>query len=169
MAMGDIAPQNTEPEVLQRFQAKIDAYMELHRRLEKESPPLQKADDPERIQASQKALAAKLRAERRNPVQGAIFTPETRTIFRRRLRRELDGPNGVELRKAIYDDAPSRIPLRVHAEYPPGWPVASVPPSILAALPPLPDDLAYRFVGPDMILLDVHANLIIDFIRDAIR
>jgi hypothetical protein len=102
-------------------------------------------------------------------VQGAIFTAETRTVFRRRLRALLQGPKGAELQRAMKDDAPSPIPLRVHAEYPAGWPLGSVPPEILASLPKLPDDLAYRFVGNTMILLDVHANLIIDFIPDAIR
>lgn len=159
----------TEREVLQKFQSQIDAYMALHNRLEKESPPLTGADDPEQVRASQKALAAKIRAARRNPAPGAIFTPETRTVFRRILRRELQGPLGAELQRALKDDAPPRILLRVHAEYPASWPVASVPPRILAILPKLPEDLDYRFVAYDMILLDVHANLIIDFIRDAIR
>ena len=162
-------PPNTEREVLRQFQARIDEFMALHNRLEKESPPLKSADDPEPVRASQKALAAKIRAERRNPSQGAIFTPETRTVFRRLLRRELQGPRGAELERAMKDEAPPRIPLRVHAEYPSSLPLASVPPGILAVLPRLPDDLAYRFVAYDMILLDVHANLIIDFIKDAIR
>ena len=159
----------TEREVLRQYEARINEYMVLHSRLEKESPPLKAADDPEAIRASQKGLAEKIRAERLKPTQGAIFTPETRTVFRRRLRALLQGPNGAELARAMKEDAPSPIPLRVHAEYPPGWPLASVPPAILAALPKLPEDLAYRFVGRTMILLDVHANLIIDFIPDAIR
>ena len=172
-ATADAAAQQrkptTESEVLKQYQARIDEYMELHTRLEKESPPLKTADDPEQIRLSQKVLADKIRAERRNPAQGAIFTPETRTVFRRRLREQLEGPKGAELRRAIEDDAPSPIPLRVHAEYPPGWPLSSVPPTIIASLPKLPADLEYRFVGRDLILHDVHANLIIDFILNAIR
>ena len=159
----------TEAKELQQFQARIDEYMVLHTRLEKEAPPVKSADDPEAIRASQKGLAAKIRAERRNPVQGAIFTPETRTIFRRRLRALLQGPKGAELERAIKDDAPSPMPLRVSAEYPEGWPLSSVPPTVLAALPKLPEDLSYRFVGNALILLDVHANLILDFIPNAIR
>ena len=159
----------TEAEELRQFQSRIDQYMELHSRLEKESPPLKAADDPEAIRASQKGLAEKIRAERKKPVQGAIFTAETRTIFRRRLRALLQGPNGNELERAIKEDAPSPIPLRVNSEYPAGWPLSSVPPTVLAALPQLPEDLAYRFVGNALILLDVHANLILDFIPNAIR
>ena len=160
--------QNSEREILERFQKNIDEYMALHRRLEKELPPV-KPDQPEELQASQKMLASKIRAERKNQAQGTIFTPVTRTIFRRRLRAQLDGPEGAAVRKALQDDAPSPIPLRAFAEYPRGWPLSSVPPSVLAVLPKLPDDLEYRFVGRDMILRDVHANLIIDFIHDAFR
>ena len=159
----------TEAEELRQFHLRIDQDMELHSRLEKESPPLKAADDPEAIRASQKGLAEKIRAERKKPVQGAIFTAETRTIFRRRLRALLQGPKGAELERAIKDDAPSPIPLRVNTEYPAGYPLSSMPPTILAALPQLPEDLAYRFVGNALILLDVHANLILDFIPNAIR
>jgi len=38
-----------------------------------------------------------------------------------------------------------------------------------AHLPRLPKDLTYRFVGNALILIDVHANLILDFIQNAIR
>ena len=39
-----------------------------------------------------------------------------------------------------------------------------MPPSILLNLPKLPEELEYRFVGPHLILHDVNANLIVDFI-----
>ena len=37
------------------------------------------------------------------------------------------------------------------------------------ALPKLPEDLEYRFVSRTMILLDTHANLIVDFVPNAIQ
>ena len=36
--------------------------------------------------------------------------------------------------------------------------------NLLATLPQLPEDLEYRIVGKDLILRDVHANVIVDFI-----
>ena len=39
---------------------------------------------------------------------------------------------------------------------------------ILAALPALPGDIQYRFVGGNLILLDVRAGVILDRIPDAI-
>ena len=160
--------QNTEKEILQRFQQRIDEYVALHQRLENDMPPV-KRDDPEQLRAAQRAIAAKIRAEWKNTKQGVFFPSVTRTVFRQRLRTQLSGPDGTAVRKALEDDAPSPIPLRAFSEYPAGWPLSTVPPSVLAALPKLPDHLEYRFVGRDMILLDAHANLILDFIHDAFR
>jgi hypothetical protein len=44
-----------------------------------------------------------------------------------------------------------------------------VPPNLLAALPELPDDVNYRFLGRDLVLHDTRANIILDEIPDAIR
>ncbi len=159
----------TERVVLQEFQAGIDAYMAIHARFEKDHPEAKTADTPEKIREARRALAAKIRAERRNPRQGDIFNPEVRTVFRRRLRRELEGPQGPDITLVLNDESAKWFPPRVHAEYPEGWPVTTVPQAILAVLPKLPEDLEYRFVGNDLILHDVHANLIVDFIKNAIR
>ena len=43
-----------------------------------------------------------------------------------------------------------------------------MPPNVLAALPRLPDDIEYRFMGRDLILLDTRANVIIDRVPDAL-
>jgi hypothetical protein len=43
-----------------------------------------------------------------------------------------------------------------------------MPPQVLAALPRLPEDLEYRFIGSRLILLDVHAQIVVDFIEDAL-
>ena len=49
------------------------------------------------------------------------------------------------------------------------WTVGSVAPaSVIAALPPLPDALQYRFVIDDLILLDVNANVILDVLPDVL-
>lgn len=159
--------QRTEREILERFQRRIDEYMSLHRRLEKGSPGVE--GPLEQVRSSQRALAGKIRTERRNAIQGAIFDSETRAMFRRRLGAQLDGPDGAGIRRAITAEAPAFILLRVNGEYPAGWSVSSVPPSILAALPKLPAELEYRFVRRDLILLDAHANLVVDFMRNAIR
>ena len=37
-------------------------------------------------------------------------------------------------------------------------------PCILGALPRLPEELEYRIVGSDLVLIDVHAGLIVDIL-----
>ena len=57
---------NAEALILQDFKTRVDRYMELHKRLEKRTPPLKKVDDTAKIQASQEALAAAIRRMRRD-------------------------------------------------------------------------------------------------------
>jgi len=59
-------------------------------------------------------------------------------------------------------------PLRVNSVYPPGLPLQSTPPTLLLNLPRLPKELDYRVVGHDLVLRDTEANLIIDFLPDAV-
>jgi hypothetical protein len=52
--------------------------------------------------------------------------------------------------------------------YPTTLPLVTVPAKLLRALPELPDGLEYRILGRHLILRDVKANLIVDFVRDAV-
>jgi hypothetical protein len=60
------------------------------------------------------------------------------------------------------------MPFKVNSPYPDKQPLSSVPPNVLASLPQLPKDIEYRFVGKHLILRDVRANLIIDYMPNAI-
>ena len=89
----------------------------------------------------------------RTAKHGEIFTPEISAYFKRLLRPEVKDPGTKE---SIKDDNPDSIPyLKVNAVYPDKEPLSTVPPNVLAALPPLPDDIEYRFVGKHVILRDV--------------
>ena len=46
--------------------------------------------------------------------------------------------------------------------------MATMPPSLLAALPQLPKELEYRIIGKYLVLRDVDAALILDFIPAAV-
>ena len=43
-----------------------------------------------------------------------------------------------------------------------------MPVILLHQLPPLPEDVEYRWLDRDLVLWDIHADLIIDFLPDAI-
>jgi hypothetical protein len=52
-------------------------------------------------------------------------------------------------------------------EWPEEVPFDYVPPSLLRALPTLPQELQYRIIGRSLVLWDHHANLIVDFLPGA--
>jgi hypothetical protein len=66
------------------------------------------------------------------------------------------------------EDKPVVVAFKVNGPYPDKQPVATVPPNMLAALPPLPKDIEYRFIEKHLILRDAKANLIIDYMLNAI-
>jgi hypothetical protein len=47
-------------------------------------------------------------------------------------------------------------------------PFTTVPPTLLLKFPKLPDQVTYRIVGHDLILLDSEANLVVDTIPGSI-
>jgi hypothetical protein len=162
---------NPDAALIQDFKQRIDTYVQLHKRLEKQAPPLKETEDPAKIKASQDALAAAIRRERASARQGEIFTPGIASLFRRLMYPEMKGQKGTETKEALKEDAPppKTVPMKVNARYPEAAPLPTVPPNLLASVPQLPEELEYRVVGRDLILRDVHANVIVDFIPNAIR
>ena len=170
-AQSDAAKVNPDAQLLADFSSRIDNYMELHNRLKKDAPKLKETKDPAQIKASQDVLAKKIQEARKDAKQGDIFTPEIRTMLRRLMYPETKGVEGRENKAAMAEEKNELkdVSLKVNAAYPDSAPLMTVPPNILAALPKLPEDLEYRFVNRHMILLDVHANLIVDYVVNAIQ
>ena len=56
---------------------------------------------------------------------------------------------------------------RVYDPYP-DWATQEMPAQLLQALPPTPRDIEYRLIDHDLVLLDIHANLIVDVLPDVI-
>ncbi len=69
----------------------------------------------------------------------------------------------------VKDDAPPAVPFKVNAAYPEGKPFPTVPAKLLVNLPPLPKEVEYRIIDKHLILRDTEANLIIDYMLNAIR
>jgi hypothetical protein len=160
-------PQPTDP-VSGTFLQRIDEYVALHRRLEGPLPPEQVTSDVRALFIPRIALAAAIRAERADARHGEIFTPAIAGYFRTVITDALREHGIDDLLATVEEENAVHIPPRVNGEYPAGRSISTVPPCVLAALPPLPPELQYRFVGRDLILWDVHAGLIVDFVTGAI-
>jgi hypothetical protein len=58
--------------------------------------------------------------------------------------------------------------LKVNSDYPEGKTLPTVPAKVLLNLPTLPKTLEYRFVDKHLILRDTPANIIVDYIPNAL-
>lgn len=170
--LGVVAGQPVNPDAarLAEFTKRVQAYVELHRKLEAELPPLARDAAMETRFKHEMALASRIRLARRGAGHGNIWPSDVRALVRRILANVMVGPSGKNIRSAlIEDEVPLAFPLVVNAPYPEGAAFSTMPPQLLAALPPLPEELEYRFVRTTLILRDGHANLIVDYIQRAIR
>jgi hypothetical protein len=159
------------PAVLKDFQQRLTHYIEFQRGVEKTTPQQKETSEPIKIEVAQELLASKIRNLRKTAKQGDIFTPSIAAEFKRLMNPELKGEEGGDARAVLKDDAPSpgEVPLKVNASYPSGIELPTMPSNILQALPGLPKDVEYRIVSKALLLRDVDANIIVDFIPNAVR
>ena len=160
---------NSDAGVLADFKAKVGAYDKLRRDLEGKTPALKRTEDPANIALAEKTMAQEIRTARANAKRGDIFTPATAAMFRRLLSPTMKGSE-AENKQAIKEDSPEPkdIPFKINGEYPKDEALSTMPPDVLKALPPLPELLQYRFVGKHLLLYCSRANLIVDYMLNAI-
>jgi hypothetical protein len=155
---------------LAEFEARVKKYTALRNQLNKGAAKQRQTEHSVKIDAASEELASRIRTERAAAKPGDIFTPAIQERFRKLLAPEMAGEKGKDTRGSIRDEGPGpgTVKLEVNTVYPRRQPLGSMPPNVLTALPPLPDGLEYRFVSRNLLLLDVQANLIIDFMPAAI-
>jgi hypothetical protein len=145
-------------DVMADFSARVSAYVELRDELRKGTPALA-VGDPAQVRHAVDALAARIRVARAGARRGDIFTPTISREFKKVL-VQTDDTTWAD----IVDDNPGEFSTRINGTYPEKKPFSTVPANILAALPRLPDDVEYRFLGRHLILLDTRASVIVDWI-----
>lgn len=151
------------------FSEQVRKYVKLHKQMEASLPALKSTKDPAVIVGYQQALAKKLFQARREAKQGDIFTPEVSTEFRAILSNVFHGADAGLARATIKQGEPVKaVSLQVNTTYPDAVPVTTVPPLMLQKLPPLPREVQYRIVDRFLVLQDVRANLIVDFMDASI-
>jgi hypothetical protein len=161
-------PRPEDKAALEDFEKRLNDYMDVQKTLARKVTPLPQEASPETIDKHQRALAALLENARRTARPGDIFTPAVQAIVRRELARIFGGPEGKQLLASIMDENPVAVTLRINARYPDQIPMSTMPPEVLAVLPPLPKDLNYRFISDQLILLDTIAHIVVDYVSKAL-
>ena len=167
--VGPLSPEDAR--ALATMNDRLREYVDLHLKLERSLPKMPKEATPQQIDKNQRALEKLVRESRTNAKRGDLFTAEAQPVIKRLLATVFGGPDGKQLKASIMDENPVdpvQLKLSVNGRYPDTVPLTSIPPQVLQTLPKLHEDLEYRFVGDWLILLDVHAHVIADYIDNAL-
>ena len=153
---------------MKEFQKRVVQFVALHKQMDATLPPLKQTPVAKEITDHQRDLARKIVEARKSAKQGDIFTTEIIAEFHRLIAIAFRGANGTNIRTSLAHSEPFKREVGANTPYPPDAPLQTSPPTLLRNLPKLPPELDYRIVGNALILRDVTANLVVDFMPDAI-
>ena len=162
------AQQPADAAALTAFNAAIEEYLKIHRGLKAEVPVLAVTTNAREITEAADTLAAAIQRARPRARSGDLLNPAVARIIKLRVQTVLKGVDPNTLVGAINDEPTLKGPPRIYLRYPAASSMATMPPQLLAVLPPLPNELEYRFLGRSLILRDRDAALIIDYISDVL-
>jgi hypothetical protein len=159
-----------ERRAVAQFDAAVAAYAQVHRDLDRQSAPVPKSADALTAQRAIESRADAIRRARPEPRQGAIFTKELVPVLRKQIADALRA-NRMASSDLLVDEVnegnEGTVLMRVNAPFP--WQGAvAMPLCVNNVLPELPDELQYRFVDRNLVLVDVVASLIVDILPQAL-
>jgi hypothetical protein len=133
-----------------QFQRNADSYAFQHRQVQRRLGE----------GADQKAMAVGMRAARPTAAEGELFTPTIAAAFLNRIAFALREPG---CRIGASETPSSEVPrvgvLALRSQ--------ALPSCLTGVLPHLPEELEYRAVGVVLILIDTHANTVVDVLHGA--
>jgi hypothetical protein len=120
------------------------------------------------VRARQNLLADALRTRlRSNAREGDLVTAPMATAIRREIANAFNTPK----RDLLFDELAEQNTTPANTAFPSvneRVDAPRVPPRLIEVLPPLPKQLEYDFVGRTLILRDVDADVVVDFLREAL-
>jgi hypothetical protein len=150
------------------FHERVESYAALHRRL---APPPAATTSTDLISKllTRQYLAAAVRSARRTSQQGEIFTPEVATLFRWMLADSIGERDGNSFLAELNGGEP--VPRGMHPTVNEPYsmmPLYRIPVDVRLGLPPIPAELDYRIAGHDLVLWDIYAGIVVDFVPNAV-
>lgn len=157
---------NPDAAVVSQFLDRTSAYVKDTAKLKAGLAPLKPTDSRDAVTKREAELSLLIEQSRASAAQGDFFSPPVTQEFRRLIGIALKR-HKTRVIKSLEHAEPVEAKLKVNRQYPP-VPLQSTPPTLLANLPRLPAGLDYRVVGHALVLRDVQANLVLDFIPGAL-
>ena len=164
---GTIAPA-AESAAIKQFDDAIAEYMRMRQKLRSEVRGPVKNSSSAQVNDASDALAGAIERARKDAQVGAIFSEPVAKVIKRRIADAVRTENLVAVLADIDDEGKPSLAPKVHLRLPVSAQMATMPPSVLKVLPVVPKDLEYRILGRYLILRDVDASLILDYIPLAV-
>jgi hypothetical protein len=158
-----------DQELLSDFSKKAKDYIDKEHMLAAEK--MKPTSDVAKLQQQRKQLRDAVQQSRASARQGDLFTSETAEVFRKVLSNLLNGPEGKKIKISLNHAGPgASAEFKVNRDFPNqnGQPIQSVPPTILKVLPTLPKGLDYCIAGKTLALRDSSANMVVDYLPNAL-
>jgi hypothetical protein len=149
------------------FHERVDSYVALHRRLAPPPAAAGSTDSLSRLLTS-RYLASAIRSSRRTAQQGDIFTPDIATVFRQLLANSIGERDGEAFLAELGNGA--IVPRGMHPTVNEPYAMTTVfrvPPDVRLGLPSLPAEVDYRIAAHDLLLWDLYAGIVVDFVPNA--
>jgi len=165
LAQAPPAPGSNDAKTVADFQQRAKQYLDWRKKTAK-SPSA--GNSPEKLIAERHELADTVRVGRAGAKQGEIFTPDAADYFRRQIAVTLSGRHGKRIRSSLRHSEPTEMELQINQSYPGKVALQSTPPTLLLTLPELPKGLEYRILGRELVLRDSDANIVVDYVPNAL-
>ena len=156
------------PRTQAEFEGRVREYTSQREDLEAEMQALPKQATAEQIAAHKNALLKKVLAVRKGAVRGNIFSPDAERMIRATIIGHYPGRDRMELKKELAEAENKTVPVKVNGVYPEAAELLEMPATLLQALPPLPKQVRYRFVGNSLLIVDRENHLIVDYMTNAL-
>lgn len=153
---------------IKQFNAAVASYMTLRRNLQSEVRGPVKNSSSTQLTDAADALAGAIQRSRRDAIVGSIFSEPVASVIKRRIADAVRSEKLVAVLADIDDEGTPGPAPQVHLRLPVSAQMATMPAALLDVLPALPKELEYRILGRYLILRDVDASLILDYIPGAV-
>jgi hypothetical protein len=166
-SLGTDSP-SVNPITLAEFEGRVREYTSQREDIEAAMQALPKKATAEQIAAHKNALLKKVLAARKGAVRGSIFSPDAERMIRSIIIGHYPGRDRMELKKELAEAENKTVPVKVNGVYPEAAELLEMPATLLQALPPLPKQVRYRFVGNSLLIVDRENHLIVDYMTNAL-
>jgi hypothetical protein len=157
-----------EAAALKQFDQAIAKYMAIRNKLASEVQGPVKDSSASQVNNASDALAGAIERARQGAQVGTIFAPPAAAVIKRRITEAVKSGQLEAVLANIDDEKQTGPAPKVHLRLPISAQMATMPPSLLKVLPVLPKALEYRILGKTLVLRDVDASLILDYIPLAV-